>query len=241
MSTSKVFYMALTAFVAALVLVALQPGLTAVQNNTVPIDNDDIGGVVTGANGPEAGVWVIAETTNLPTRMIRIVVTDDQGRFLVPDLPKANYDVWVRGYGLIDSPKTQSAPGRTLNLKAVAAPNPKAAAQYYPAQYWFAMMQMPPKSDFPGTGEKGNGISPMMRSQGEWIRNIVNVDGCAGCHQLGNQATREIPKMFLGGEGNGVEAWEKRILSGQAGAAMDNRFTQVGRKRALDMYADWTN
>ena len=92
---------------------------------------------------------------------------------------------------------------------------------------------MPPKSDFPGTGEKGNGISPMMRSQGEWIRNIVNVDGCAGCHQMGNKATREIPKMFLAGEGNGVEAWERRILAGQAGAAMNNRFTQVGRKRAL--------
>jgi len=231
--------LALTVFI---VSAAVQVGSGQQQNGgSVAIDNDDIGGVVTGAKGPEAGVWVIAETTNLPTRMIRIVVTDDQGRFVVPDLPTANYDVWVRGYGLIDSPKTQSAPGKTLNLKAVAAPNPKAAAQYYPAQYWFAMMQMPPKSDFPGTGENGNGISPMMRSQGEWIRNIVNVDGCAGCHQLGNQATREIPKMFLGGEGNGVEAWEKRILSGQAGAAMDNRFTQVGRKRALDMYADWTN
>src|SRR5262245_3732539 len=70
----------------------------------VAIDADDIGGVVTGPRGPEAGVWVIAETTDLPTKMAKMVVTDDQGRYVIPDLPKAKYKVWVRGYGLIDSP-----------------------------------------------------------------------------------------------------------------------------------------
>src|SRR5437867_330465 len=82
-------------------LLALVVGLTAFQSTgqAVAVDNDDIGGVVTGANGPEAGVWVIAETTDLPTRFIRIVVTDDQGRYLLPDLPSASYNVWVRGYG----------------------------------------------------------------------------------------------------------------------------------------------
>ena len=98
------------------------------------IDSDDIGGVVTGPRGPEAGVWVIAETLDLPTRYSKTVVTDDQGRYLVPDLPKANYNVWVRGYGLVDSPKVQAAPGRTLNLTAVTAPDARAAAEYYPAQ-----------------------------------------------------------------------------------------------------------
>ncbi len=92
--------------------VSAQPAPAA----TVAIDNDDIGGVVTGPNGPEAGVWVIAETSDLPTRFARMVVTDDQGRYLIPDLPKANYSVWVRGYGLVDSPKVQSEPGKTLNL-----------------------------------------------------------------------------------------------------------------------------
>ena len=81
--------------------------------DAVAIDADDIGGVVTSAKGPEAGVWVIAETTDLPTQFAKIVVTDDRGRYLVPDLPKANYNVWVRGYGLVDSPKVQAAPGRT--------------------------------------------------------------------------------------------------------------------------------
>src|SRR5882672_5001388 len=81
----------------------------------VKIDARDIGGVVTGAKGPEAGVWVIAETRDLPTRYVKIVVTDDQGRYVLPDLPKGNYDIWVRGYGLVDSPKVKSAPGKTLD------------------------------------------------------------------------------------------------------------------------------
>src|SRR5688572_22196354 len=164
-------------FVASLVGTSAQlPG------EAVRVDNDDLGGVVSSPRGPEVGVWVIAETTDLPTKFARIVVTDDRGRYVVPDLPKASYNVWVRGYGLVDSPKVQAGPGKILNLTAVAAPNARAAAEYYPAQYWLAMLQVPPTSDFPGTGEKGNGISPNMRSQGEWIRNIINTDGCTGCH-----------------------------------------------------------
>src|SRR5580692_12378659 len=90
---------------------------------TVPIKKIDIGGVVTSPHGPEAGVWVIAETHDLPTRYAKMVVTDERGRYVVPDLPKGKYDVWVRGYGLIDSPKVQSEPGQHLNLTAVPAPN----------------------------------------------------------------------------------------------------------------------
>ena len=126
----------------------------------VAIDNDDIGGVVTGPKGPEAGVWVIAETTDLPTKYAKIVVTDDQGRYVLPDLPKAKYKVWVRGYGLVDSPKVDAEPGRQLNLTAVVAPNERAAAQYYPPIYWYSMLQIPAKSEFPGTGPTGNGIDP---------------------------------------------------------------------------------
>src|SRR4051812_32053896 len=138
----------------------------------IQIDPDDLGGVVTGPKGPEAGVWVIAETTELPTKFVRIVVTDDRGRYLVPDLPKATYSVWVRGYGLVDSAKVTTAPGKVLNLTAVTAPNPKAAAQYYPAGYWFSLLSVPDKSEFPGTGPTGNGISPDVKSQGEWIRQV---------------------------------------------------------------------
>ena len=221
---------------ASLIVVQGQDGGQA----AVAIDPDDIGGVVTGPRGPEAGVWVVAETTELATPLRKIVVTDDRGRYVVPDLPKATYDIWVRGYGLVDSPRTKSAPGKQVNLASVQAPSPKAAADYYPALYWLALLRVPPKTDFPGTGPAGNGISPNVRSQGEWIRNIVNTDGCTGCHQMGNKATREIPSS-LGTFHNGAAAWDRRIQSGQAGAGMAARFTQVGRDRALAMWADWAD
>jgi hypothetical protein len=230
-----------TIAVAAIVAGALAGARVRVAAQAaVAIDADDIGGVVTGPRGPEAGVWVIAESTNLPTALRKIVVTDDQGRYLLPDLPKADYNVWVRGYGLVDSPKKMSAPGKTLNLTAVPAPNAKAAAEYYPALYWLALMRVPPKSDFPGTGPTGNGISPAIKSQGEWIRQVVNTDGCTGCHQLGGKATREIPAS-LGTFDTAAHAWDRRIQAGQAGGAMSARFTQVGRARALAMYGDWTD
>ena len=79
---------------ATLAAVVTLGAAAASQTRPVPrvdIDPDDIGGVVTGASGPEAGVWVIAETTDLPTKFAKIVVTDEQGRYLLPDLPKANY------------------------------------------------------------------------------------------------------------------------------------------------------
>ena len=215
-------------------------GAGQVATRAVAIDDDDIGGVVTGPRGPEAGVWVVAETSDLPTRLIKSVVTDDQGRYVLPDLPRASFDVWVRGYGLVDSPKVKAAPGRRVSLTAVPAPGPRVAAEYYPAQYWLSLLQVPPKSDFPGTGPSGNGISPNVRSQGEWIRNIVNTDGCTGCHQMGNKATREIPEE-LGRFESSTAAWDRRVQSGQAGGGMSQRFTQVGRQRALAMWADWTD
>ena len=239
--TRRVIHLQLAAVGVALLLAVIAGGVGRAQApRPVSIDVDDIGGVVTGPKGPEAGVWVVAETTDLPTRLIKSVVTDDQGRYVVPDLPKATYNVWVRGYGLTDSPKTKATPGQQLALTAVPAPSPRVAAEYYPAQYWLSMLQVPPASDFPGTGPTGNGISPSIKSQGEWIRNIVNTDGCTGCHQMGNKATREIPEN-LGRFENSRAAWDRRIQSGQAGGGMSSRFTQVGRPRALAMWADWTD
>src|SRR6266702_7981882 len=147
----------------------------------IRIDNDDLGGVVSGPKGPEAGVWVIATTTDLPTPFTKIVVTDDQGRYVVPDLPAGNYSVWVRGYGLVDSPRVRAVPGKILNLTAVPAPNPHAAAQYYPAGYWLSLLRIPDKSEFPGTGRGGNGISPNIKSQADWIRTVKS-GGCTACH-----------------------------------------------------------
>src|SRR6476659_8339412 len=146
----------------ALARLTIFAGLMALPNaistavyaqQAVTVGATDIGGTVVGASGPEAGVWVIAETTELPTKFERIVVTDDQGRYLIPDLPTANYSVWVRGYGLVDSAKLTAKPGQLLNHNAVPAPNEAAAAHYYPAIYWYAMMKIPPVGDFGGKSD----------------------------------------------------------------------------------------
>ncbi|HEY7557645.1 MAG TPA: carboxypeptidase-like regulatory domain-containing protein, partial [Candidatus Binatia bacterium] len=169
MRTTRLVYLGLVAVGVAALLSAYPIELGSQQNVSVRIDKDDIGGVVTSDSGPEAGVWVIAETTSLPTKFAKIVVTDDQGRYVIPDLPKANYTLWVRGYGLVDSPKVKAAPGKILNLKAVIAPNPAAAAEYYPAIYWYSMLKIPDKTLFPGTGEKGNGMPERLRHQEQWL------------------------------------------------------------------------
>src|SRR5204862_7477096 len=122
---------------------------------------------------------------------VKVVVTDAQGRYVLPEWPKANYKVWVRGYGLADSPKTDSEPGKILDLTAVIAPNAAAAAEYYPAIYWFAMLGAPDKGAFPGTGPGGNGIPTSIKTQRMWLDG-VKTNGCVGCHQLGNKANRTI-------------------------------------------------
>ena len=208
-------------------------------DDTVSIGADDIGGAVTSGKGPEAGVWVIAETQDLPTKFAKIVVTDDSGRYVLPHLPKANYRVWVRGYGLVDSSPVQATPGKIVNLTAVIAPNARDAAQYYPAVYWFSLLHVPDKSQFPGTGPKGNGIPENMKSQGQWLH-ILKTDSCWSCHQLGDKATREIPKS-LGHFDSTTAAWSRRLLSGQAGNNMISGLRQLGPERALTMFADWTD
>ena len=241
MKTLRMLSSGLLALGSAAILTVPLIGTGARQGGgqAVPIDGDDLGGVVTGPKGPEAGVWVIAETTDLPTKFAKIVVTDEQGRYVVPDLPKANYSVWVRGYGLVDSPKTQATPGKTLNLTAVVAPTARAAAEYFPAGYWFSLLKVPDKNEFPGTGPTGNGISPTMGSQAQWLRNLKSGQ-CWACHALGTKGTRELPPN-LGSFPSSAAAWERRLQSGQAGAQMINALGQIGRDRALALFADWTD
>ena len=220
-------------------LLAVFAGRTALtQAPSVPIDADDIGGVVTGPNGPEAGVWVIAETTGLPTKFRKIVVSDDQGRYVVPDLPAGTYSLWVRGYGLIDSDRTTAEPGRQVNLAARLAPSPIAAAEYYPANYWYSLVEVPGKDQFPGTGPQGNGISPEIRTQAHWVSGIKA--NCGVCHQLGNKATRQIPEG-LGRFPNTAAAWDRRVQTGLNGQPMSGAITALGRAPALAMFADWTD
>jgi hypothetical protein len=200
----------------------------------VAIDQDDIGGVVTSATGPEAGVWVIAETTDLPTKFARMVVTDEHGRYVLPDLPPANYRVWVRGYGLVDSPKVQATPGTVLNLQAVVAPSEAAAAQYYPAIYWYAMLKIPEASQFGGASD----IPPQV-TQRDWLTVIKN-RSCIGCHQLGQLSTRTIPAA-LGDFKSSEDAWRRRVQSGQAGRFMVTPLAGVLGGAPFKYFAEWTD
>jgi hypothetical protein len=220
---------------ASLPLAIPAAGPAAAQQATVAIDNDDIGGVVRGPNGPEAGVWVIAETTELPTKFAKIVVTDDQGRYVIPDLPaNVNYQVWVRGYGLVDSPKLRAKPGQHLDLAAVRAPNEAMAAHYYPAIYWYTMMKMPPAKDFGGTSDIPKDISREL-----WRQRMGNVD-CVGCHQLGQESTRTIPGA-LGEFKSGAEAWTRRVGSGHTGEFMTNRLAGQLGGVPFRNFGDWTD
>jgi hypothetical protein len=232
MNMTRRFYLSTAAAIGLAALLAAPVHVRA--QTAVAIDNDDIGGVVTGANGPEAGVWVIAETTDLPTRFAKMVVTDDQGRYVVPDLPKAKYKVWVRGYGLVDSPKVDSEPGKQLNLRAVPAPDAATAAHYYPAIYWYSMLKIPDASQFGGKGD-----IPDKVKQSDWL-NLMKNNGCIGCHQLGQQGTRTIPKEF-GDAASSSEAWMRRVQSGQAGELMVNILAGQLNATPVKYFADWTD
>ena len=191
------------------------------------IDRDDIGGVVMGPAAPEAGVWVIAETKDLGTRYAKIVVTDDQGRFVIPDLPAAHYDVWVRGYGLVDSAKVEADPGRTLVLTGNAAPSPAAAAVVYPAIYWYSMIKLPDARE----------VASLPGGLNQYIASIKNLS-CIGCHQIGQLSTRTLPPAFEDLP-TGHEAWVRRIQSGQAGGQMlASAMNQLGGVPPK-YYGDW--
>src|SRR5262245_36954023 len=215
MSLRQVLFSTVGAIGITAMAVALPPPAGA-QQAAVQIDNDDIGGVVTGANRPEAGVWVIAETTDLPTRYAKMVVTDDQARYVVPDLPKAKYKVRVRGYGLADTPKVEAEPGKQLNLQAVPAASEGQEAKYYPAIDWYSMLKIPDASQF---GKKDGDI-PEKVKQTDWL-NLMKNNGCVGCHQMGQLSTRTFPPG-LGEYENHAEAWMRRTQAGQSGALMVN-------------------
>src|SRR5579864_7790642 len=222
--TKKFFYVAIVAVAIAALLGVSRPGRSAKKPAAaIPMKSNDIAGVVTSSKGPEAGVWVIAETKDFGTAYRKIVVTDDQGRYLVPDLPKANYTIWVRGYGLVDSPKVQSAPGKQVNLTATPAPTEAAAAEYYPGMYWYSMLQIPGKDQFPGTGPQGNGIPTFVKSQDAWIDTVKN--SCQSCHALGSNGIRH-PSPKLCDFKNSTEMWERRVQSGQA---MSNMAIAIAR------------
>ncbi|MDG2088818.1 MAG: hypothetical protein P8J68_08790 [Arenicellaceae bacterium] len=207
--------------------VSTQP--TAVDTSALENQSNNIAGTVTGASGTEAGVWVIAETDEFDTFYAKIVVTDNDGRFLIPDLPSADYTVWVRGYGLNDSKKITSRPGETVALTAITAPDAAAAAVVYPAAYWYSMMNLPQDHEY-GAVNGGKNAYVM------WMKNM----GCVGCHQLGQLSTRTLPTN-IGEFDTSAAAWMRRVSSGQAGHMMVNQMSRVTGGLGAKYLGDWTD
>ena len=226
-----------------LALLLAPSGVLQAQRGGTPAADGYLGGVVQGPKGPEAGVWVIAETKDLATGFIKIVVTDDQGRFMLPELPAASYSVWVRGYGLVDSKPVVTKPTPTaMTLRVEAARTPAEAAKVYPGDYWLSMLEIPSTKEFPGTGNppQGNGIGTGMATQANWVHTLKS--NCNFCHQLGNGITRELSHVFKGKPElkTHEEAWEWRLGVGVRGTQMYSAMTTQGQSRTLKAWADWT-
>src|SRR3954447_6183130 len=180
-------------------------GSRAASADSVTIDGGSIGGVVLNGDRPEAGVWIVAETSALPTHFSRIVVTDDRGRFVVPDLPAARYQIWVRGYGLRDSEKVKAERGQRVTLRVEKARTPQEAARIYPANYWLSLYEPPPADALPltngeeavvarghsreeGMDEETAAASSSFPTKEHWLGHMKL--GCMLCHQLGQGITR---------------------------------------------------
>ena len=176
--------------------VTLACGGAGDAGSEIALDSDDIGGVVTSEQGPEAGVWVIAETQDLPTPFAQVVVTNAEGHYVLPDLPEASYELFVRGYGLVDSERVSGSPGQHINLDAVIAPDGLAAAAVYPPAYWMSLLEIP-EGDIPA------------------MEVTTAIKNCLQCHPIGNQGTREIPAHLQ--DLPSAEAWEERIKVGGMG------------------------
>ncbi len=203
-----------------------------------------ISGRVLNGTNPEAGVWVIAETHETNTPFMKIVVTDEPGRYTLPQLPNATFSVWVRGYGLVDSAKVKGRPGDTsLELKVQSAKDAREAAKVYPADYWLSLLEPPAASNFPGTGgaaSGGNGFAPTILTQDDWMHRFKK--DCNFCHQLGNQITRTLTHMDFAKLGfkSHEDAWLYRTSLGVRGSSMAAAFLQFGGEGMSKTMADWT-
>ena len=189
--------------IAAVCATSVAPAQTAVS-----IDADDIGGTVTSAAGPEAGVWVIAETRDLDTRYAKIVVTDDQGRYVVPDLPQANYKVWVRGYGLADSPKVAATPGKSLDLTVARAAQRRRRRADLSGRVLVLDDEAARRSGSRASAGQAQRVPDVDEEHG--VRRLPSDRQSRDAHD--SAESRQVPSSR--------EAWIRRIQSGQAGGQM---------------------
>jgi len=198
-------------------------------------DSGFIEGTVTSGDAkPEAGVWVIAETESLPTNYRKIVVTNDDGKFVLPELPEADYQVWARGYGLLDSAKVDAKAGDSVELTSEVA-TPQEAAKIYPSNYFLSMFEPPDKS-------------------ADWMTDFKLT--CMLCHQFGSVPTRAgtTPEFFekglkksnvmnagverLGGDKfiQALADWGERIQNGEVPAETPPRPEGIERNIVVSQW-----
>ena len=201
------------------------------------IDNDDIGGVVTSANGPEAGVWVIAETTR-PAGALH----QDRGhrrsrplrgaRSAEGELQRVGARLWAGRRR-----RSKAAPGKKLNLTAMLAPNEAAAAQYYPAIYWYSMLKIPAASEFGGKGDIPAEHDPervAQRDEEQRLRRLPSARPALDAHDSRDCRT-------LGKFATSADAWLRRVQSGQAGASMIGQLVRHSAPPPFRYFGDWTD
>ena len=178
----------------------------------------------------------------MPWLAARRIPTDDEGNFSLPQMPDFTYQVWVRGYGLLDSAKIEGRPGDdNLELSVEVATTPQDAAKVYPGDYWLSLMDVPTADKFPGTGPVaggGNGFLPGIESQSRFVHEFKS--DCNFCHQLGSEITRTLGHMDALGFDSHEEAWIYRTSLGVRGGSMQGAFLQFGIDGMSKTMADWT-
>ena len=241
MRTKRGLYLGVAAIALAVAFgVAPTPASAQQGAAAVNIGTTDIGGVVSGPKGPEAGVWVIAETSDLPSKMSKIVVTDDQGRYVIPDLPKANYTVWARGYGLVDFREDPKRAGQDRQHHGDPGPHRSGGRPVLSRDLLVLDAEDPGQERCSrAPGRTATAWRPPSRAR---CSGSIRSRPMAASPVI-SSATRPratIPKE-LGSFKNSTEAWERRIQSGQA---MTNMAAALGRqdpKIAIANLADWTD
>ncbi len=182
----------LAAAVAALVGVSLTTTSARQPARAVEIDADDIGGVVTGTKGTRSR-RLGDRRDHRPPDQVR---QDRRHRRSGPlcaagsaqsELSGVGSRIWPGGLA-----EGRGQPGRRAEPEGRDRANRARRGSVLSGRPLVRADARAEKADFPGTGPTGNGISPNITSQSQWLRNLKS-GGCTACHQLGNKATREIP------------------------------------------------
>ena len=180
-----------------------------------------IAGIVKDEAGhPLAGAWVTGVNATTSSHPRKTVVTDENGRYVIPDLPGPNpYQVRARVYGYADRWIKNVSAGTVVNIEYQAQDRlgSKETAAQYPAQYWLSLVDVPSESKVKAAG---------FEDQRHWMGQFNMV--CQLCHQLGTAATRR-PKTRA--------EWDAVLkLAGN----MDGFANLLNRDLLLDALAGWS-